>query len=57
VIQPNGSDSAMLDNTVELLMLAGRSLPHVMAMLVPEAWDNALPMPRKSAPSTNTTPR
>ena len=29
----------MLDNAVELLTLAGRSLPHVMAMLIPEAWD------------------
>ncbi len=40
VIQPNGSDSANLDNVVELLTLAGRSLPHVMAMLIPEAWDS-----------------
>jgi glutamate synthase (NADPH) large chain len=39
IIQPNGSDSAALDNAVEMLTLAGRSLPHVMAMLIPEAWD------------------
>jgi Glutamate synthase domain 2 len=39
IITPGVSDSAMLDNTVELLTLAGRSLPHVMAMLIPEAWD------------------
>jgi glutamate synthase (NADPH/NADH) large chain len=39
IIQPNVSDSAALDNAVELLTLAGRSLPHVMAMLIPEAWD------------------
>ncbi len=39
IIQPSGSDSAALDNAVELLTLAGRSLPHVMAMLMPEAWD------------------
>ncbi|MBX5494455.1 MAG: glutamate synthase large subunit [Bryobacteraceae bacterium] len=39
IITPGGSDSAMLDNTVELLTMAGRSLPHVMAMLIPEAWD------------------
>ena len=38
VIAPGGSDSASLDNTVELLFQAGRSLPHVMAMLIPEAW-------------------
>jgi glutamate synthase domain-containing protein 2/glutamate synthase domain-containing protein 1/glutamate synthase domain-containing protein 3 len=39
IVLPGGSDSAGLDNTVELLTLAGRSLPHVMAMLIPEAWD------------------
>ncbi len=39
VIQPQGSDSAALDNAVEMLTLSGRSLPHVMAMLIPEAWD------------------
>ncbi|HEX4595811.1 MAG TPA: glutamate synthase large subunit [Bryobacteraceae bacterium] len=39
VIAPGGSDSASLDNAVELLTLAGRSLPHVMTMLIPEAWD------------------
>ncbi|QES87282.1 glutamate synthase large subunit [Rhizosphaericola mali] len=33
------SDSASLDNMVELLHLSGRSLPHVLMMLVPEAWD------------------
>ena len=39
VIQPTGSDSAALDNAVEMLTMTGRSLPHVMAMLIPEAWD------------------
>ena len=38
IIAPGGSDSANLDNAVELLFQAGRSLPHVMAMLIPEAW-------------------
>ena len=33
------SDTAHLDNAIELLHLSGRSLPHVMMMLVPEAWD------------------
>jgi glutamate synthase (NADPH) large chain len=41
IIQPGGSDSAALDNAVELLTLGGRSLAHVMSMLIPEAWDNA----------------
>src|SRR5579862_9705079 len=39
VIRPGGSDTASLDNAVEMLTLAGRELPHVMAMLMPEAWD------------------
>jgi glutamate synthase (NADPH/NADH) large chain len=34
------SDSANLDNAIELLVLSGRSLPHVMMMLIPEAWDD-----------------
>jgi len=33
------SDSACLDNMVEMLMLSGRTLPHVLMMLIPEAWD------------------
>ncbi len=39
IIQPNGSDSAAFDNGLELLVQAGRSLPHAVAMLIPEAWD------------------
>ena len=38
VIMPGGSDSANFDNAVELLYQAGRNLPHVLAMLIPEAW-------------------
>ncbi len=45
IITPGGSDSAMLDNAVELLTLAGRDLPHVMSMLIPEAWDHDPTMP------------
>jgi glutamate synthase (NADPH) large chain len=45
IITPGGSDSAMLDNAVELLTLAGRSLPHVMSMLIPEAWERDSTMP------------
>jgi len=40
VINPNGSDSAMFDNTLELLILAGRSLPHAVMMMIPEPWSN-----------------
>lgn len=39
IITANQSDSACLDNMIELLALTGRSLPHVMMMLIPEAWD------------------
>lgn len=39
VVTEGQSDSACLDNMIELLQLTGRSLPHVMMMLVPEAWD------------------
>ena len=45
IITAGGSDSAMLDNAVELLTLAGRSLPHVMSMLIPEAWEHDSTMP------------
>jgi len=38
IIGPGNSDSASLDNAAEFLYLSGRSLPHVMAMLIPEAW-------------------
>jgi len=50
LINRSGSDSAALDNAVELLTLAGRSLPHAMMMLIPEAWSNdALMSPAKRA--------
>ncbi|HUC92641.1 MAG TPA: glutamate synthase large subunit [Paenibacillus sp.] len=38
VVNPDGSDTAMFDNTLEFLYLAGRSLPHVAMMMVPEPW-------------------
>ncbi|MGE5488286.1 MAG: glutamate synthase large subunit [bacterium] len=38
ICEAGASDSAQLDNVVELLTLSGRSLPHVLAMLIPEAW-------------------
>jgi glutamate synthase (NADPH/NADH) large chain len=39
------SDSANLDNVVELLHLSGRSLPHALMMLIPEAWQDNDQMP------------
>jgi glutamate synthase domain-containing protein 2/glutamate synthase domain-containing protein 3 len=38
IIDPAGSDSAMFDNAFELLLHTGRSLPHAMMMMIPEAW-------------------
>ncbi len=44
------SDSANLDAIVEMLVLGGRSLPHAMMMVIPEAWqDNDLMDPKKKA--------
>jgi glutamate synthase (NADPH/NADH) large chain len=39
IVTGGQSDSACLDNMIELLAMTGRSLPHVMMMLIPEAWD------------------
>jgi glutamate synthase (ferredoxin) len=38
VVNTDGSDSAMFDNCLELLVLAGRSLPHAVMMMIPEPW-------------------
>ncbi len=40
IINTDGSDSAMFDNCLELLVLAGRSLPHAVMMMIPEPWEN-----------------
>lgn len=45
IIRPGGSDSASLDNVVDFLLAGGRSLPHVMMMLIPEAWSTQVDMP------------
>ena len=42
IVTPGGSDSASFDEVVELLNLGGRSLPHAMMMMVPEAYENQL---------------
>jgi glutamate synthase (ferredoxin) len=39
IINTNGSDSAMFDNCLELLVMSGRSLPHAVMMMVPEPWE------------------
>ncbi len=40
IIEAAGSDSAMFDNCLELLVRTGRSLPHAVMMMIPEAWQN-----------------
>ncbi|MGZ8408165.1 MAG: glutamate synthase central domain-containing protein, partial [Caulobacteraceae bacterium] len=40
VINSDGSDSAIFDNVLELLVLAGRSLPHAIMMMIPEPWSH-----------------
>ena len=50
ICTPGASDSASFDEVLELLHMAGRSLPHAVLMMVPEAWENALDMdPAKRA--------
>lgn len=50
ITNPGSSDSANLDALVEMLVLSGRSIPHVLMMLVPEAWqDNKLMDPHRKA--------
>jgi len=44
VIIEEGSDSAIFDNVLELLVLSGRSLPHAMMMMVPEAYGQKIQM-------------
>ncbi len=58
ICTPGASDSANFDEVLELLHLGGRSLPHAMLMMIPEAWENdrehgwgaagLLPLPRLS---------
>ncbi|HEX6020916.1 MAG TPA: glutamate synthase large subunit, partial [Solirubrobacter sp.] len=45
VVRPGGSDSATFDNVLELLVLAGRSLPHAIMMMIPEAYENRDDLP------------
>ncbi len=40
ICTPGASDSASFDEVLELLHLAGRSLPHAVLMMIPEAWEN-----------------
>jgi glutamate synthase (NADPH/NADH) large chain len=44
IITPGGSDSASFDEVLELLVQSGRSLPHAMMMMIPEAWEKQTDM-------------
>ena len=40
IIREGGSDTAIFDNVLEFLVMAGRSLPHAVLMMIPEPWQN-----------------
>jgi glutamate synthase (NADPH/NADH) large chain len=46
VVQPFMSDSASFDNVLEFLVMSGKSLPHALAMMVPESWNDKNPISR-----------
>jgi glutamate synthase (NADPH) large chain len=45
IVTPGASDTASFDEALELLHLGGRSLPHAVLMMIPEAWENHAAMP------------
>ena len=45
IIQPGMSDSASLDNVLEFFIMSGMSLPHAMALLIPESFNDKNPIP------------
>ena len=57
IIVPGKSDSAQFDNMVELLTLGGRTLPHAMMMMIPEAWESGTRRSTRSARRSIATRR
>ena len=47
IVNNSGSDSASFDEVLELLYLGGRSLPHSILMMIPEAWENHATMSKE----------
>lgn len=45
ILEPEKSDSASLDNILEFLCMSGKSIPHALAMLIPESWNTKNPIP------------
>ena len=46
IMTPDASDTASFDEALELIQLGGRSLPHAVLMMVPEAWENHERLPQ-----------
>ena len=44
IVSPAQSDTATFDNVLDLLLATGRSLPHALMMMIPEAWAEHIPM-------------
>lgn len=44
IVQPFMSDSASFDNVLEFLVMSGKSLPHALAMMIPESWNDKNPI-------------
>ena len=58
ICTPDASDSASFDQVLELLHLGGRSLPHAVLMMIPEAWENNASLsPVAAGTSGSSTPR
>ena len=56
ICSDGASDSASFDEVLELLHLSGRSLPHAMMMMIPEAWENN-PIAGRAGPRLPRVPR
>ena len=57
VINSSGSDSAMLDNTLEFLMMSGMPLPKAVMITIPEPWENDKSMSQTKRVSISTMQR
>jgi glutamate synthase (ferredoxin) len=55
IVNVNGSDSSMFDNVLELMVLAGRSLPHAIMMMIPNPGRNTSRWILRDVRSTNST--
>lgn len=56
IVNQGGSDSAMLDNTLEFMVMNGMELPLAVMVTIPEPWENNHSMDPKSVRSINITP-